>query len=100
MRRALVCGAGGFMGGHPENFGSRIANFGLERTGYGSRPRSLGNKSEILNPKSEMRDGCGLPALRIADHRLNRDVTDSVSHLGPLGNLWLPRVLHGGPRCL
>jgi len=30
MKRALVCGAGGFIGGHPENFGLRISNFGFE----------------------------------------------------------------------
>jgi len=26
MKRALVCGAGGFIGGDPENFGLRIAD--------------------------------------------------------------------------
>jgi len=73
MKRALVCGAGGFIGGHPENCGLRIADWKRLRClrvkigGYVHESicqpgDSCGeDKSEILIPKSEIERGSRWP---------------------------------------
>jgi hypothetical protein len=54
MKRALVCSAGGFIGGHPENFGLRIADCGFRIANlriWGAVPGLYFPKSQIRNPK-------------------------------------------------
>ena len=48
MKRALVCGAGGFIGGDPENFGLRIADCGFEVLLWDS-----------CSTSAKLRAGCG-----------------------------------------
>ena len=66
MKRALVCGAGGFIGGHPENFGLRIANCGFE----GESPLHPSTLAQGL-PSSE---GWETPSPQITQIERNKSV--------------------------